>query len=266
MTETTTPTEGEVIDTSGVDQSTLPDNDGADNSAVESTDDTEQQEDNSSDNQDSTTETNDNELDPSLAKFAKSQGFEPDNLTDGEKKALKIAHDNQKAYRQRVDAAKPSEIEKTIKAIDSDSDMSDREYTDFKLGQQNMILDIRQYWAENPDDKQYEKEAIAILQREKELYGEAAQTRLVGDMPRLMREAKFAAGAYDPQRIREQAQREERERLRREQEGAADGLNATDTSPDAGSVDMREWIRNEYDPSNEEHIKKLNEYTQSILK
>ena len=267
MTEVTTPTEGEVIENSGADVSALPENDQAIDSAVESTEDTEQQDDNSSENQDSNQEQNDNELDPSLAKFAKSQGFDPATLTDGEKKALKIAQDNQKAYRTKIDAMKPGEIEKTIKSVDTDSDMSDREYTDFKLNQQNMILNVRQYWAENPDDKQYEKEAIAILQREKELYGEAAQMRLVDDMPRLVREAKFAAGAFDTTRIIEQAQREERERLRKEQEGGADSINARQTaSTESSDEDMRRWIREEYDPSNEEHVKKINAYTQSVLK
>jgi len=260
MAEQTAPTEDTVVDNTGVEDSTLPVDDSSENSAVEEHEDTEQP-DQDSDSQDSTEEEKDN----GLAKFAKSQGFDPDNLTDGEKKALKIAQDNQRALRQRMEASKPSEIEKSIKGVDSSSDMSDREYTDFRLNQQNMVLNVRQYWAENPDDRQYEKEAVAILQKEKELYGDAAQMRLAQDMPRLVREAKFAAGAFDEKAIVAKAQKEERERLKKEQEGGADSLNATQPSS-TSSKNMQEWIRDEYDPSNPEHRAKVDAYLNNAYK
>lgn len=267
MTETTTPTEGEVIENTGVDETTLPVDDGTEDSAVETGNDTEQQESTSSDSDNSTEDNNENDgLDANLAKFAKSQGFDPDNLTANEVKALKLAHNNQKAYRASIDASKPGEIDRKINEVDSSTDMTDREYTDFRLNQQVLRNNVQRYWMENPDDRQYEKEAVAILQKEKEQYGDAAQMRLIQDMPRLLREAKFAAGVYDTKKIAEKAQREERERLRKEQEGGADSLNASNSNPSGGEKDMRQWIREEYDPSNPEHRKKLDDYTRNTVR
>ena len=264
MTEQAAPTEGDEVIDSGA-QDALPEDQIIEDSAVDNVEDTEQQEKSSeSDSSESTEEKN--QEDKELAKFAKAQGFDPANLTDGEKKALKIARDNQRALRQSKEAAKPSEIEKNINALDSSTEMSDREYTDFRLNQQNDISNVRQYWAEHPEDRQYEAQAIAILQNEKEKYGDAAMVRLYQDMPRLVREAKFAAGAFDEKAIVAKAQKEERERIRREQEGGADSLNATDTASKTKTEDMKAWIHDEYDMNNPEHRAKLDSYLQSVYK
>lgn len=263
MTEQATPTEEAVVDNPGVEESTLPGDESQEAPAVDNVEDTEQQEESDSDSSESTEEEKE---DKELAKFAKAQGFDPDNLTDGEKRALKIARDNQRALRQTKEAAKPSEIEKNINEVDSSSEMSDREYTDFRLNQQNDISNVRQYWAEHPEERQYEPQAIAILLNEKEKYGDAAMIRLYRDMPRLVREAKFAAGAFDEKAIVARAQKEERERIRREQEGSADSLNATDTASTKTTKDMKTWIKEEYNPSDPEHRAKLDSYLQSVNK
>lgn len=271
MTETTTPTEGEeVIDSSAdnqQDDSALLDDDQADNSAVEDQEDTTSENDDSdqgsTDSTDNNGEDEPNKVDSSLKKFAKSQGFDPENLSEGEIKALKIAHNNQKAFRKQTEQQNKGAVENNIKSIDKDSDMSDREYFEFRMQQRDMVDNVRNYWTENPEDQKYEAEAAAILAKEQEQYGDEAMFRLAGNMPRLMREAKFAAGAYDPSVVSEKARREERERLRKIQEGSADGMNATTTDKPSKSDVTSEWIKNEYDPDNPEHRKKMDEFTAS---
>lgn len=265
MTETTTPTE-EVVDTStGSEVTDLPE-DTTNESAVEQVDDTASEETDQG-SQDSSTEDNgekeSDEASSDLKRFAKSQGFDPENLTPGEVKALSIAQKQVSQTRKKMQVEAEGGVEKNIKSISKDSNMSDREYFEFRMAQRDMVDNVRQYWLDNPDDKKYEAEAVAILSQEKERYGDEAMMRLAENMPRLIREAKFAGGAFDSEAHKQQGRKEERERLNRIQQGAADGMDARVT--DAGNKDevTDEWIRNEYDPSNEEHRQRLDSFLAS---
>lgn len=263
MTETTTPTDEVVEQTSSsVDNTDLLD-ENTNESAVESVEDTASEETTEPGSNDSITEDEPDKVDADLKRFAKSQGFDPENLTEGEVKALSIAHKQVKETRKKLEIENKGAVEKAVNEIDKESDLPDREYFEFRLKQRDMIDNIRQYWAKNPDDRQYEAEAIAILQDEKERYGDDAMLRLADNMPRLVREAKFAAGGFDTTKATEQGRKEERERLNKLQSGSADGAHATTVETPSKDEVNADWVRSVYDPTNEEHRKKLDAFMAS---
>jgi len=259
MTETTTPTD-EVVDTTVGSPSDLP-ADTTTEPAVDSVEDTASEETTEPGSNDSPNgEESQSQVDADLKRFAKSQGFDPDNLSEGEIKALGIAQKQVRETRKQLETQNKGAVEKAISEIDKESDLPDREYFDFRMKQRDMVDSIRQYWNENPDDRTYEAEAIAILQAEKEQYGDDAMLRLAGNMPRLVREAKHNAGAFDPEVIAEKGRKEERERLNKLQSGSADGAHAsTSDTPTKDEVTV-DWIKSEYDPTNAEHRAKLDKF------
>lgn len=247
MTELTTPTEEVVENPVGSEQSDLP-AENTNESAVESVDDTVSEETTEPGSNDSTTEDELNKVDADLKRFAKSQGFDPDKLSEGEVKALGIAHKQVKETRKQLETQNKGAIEEAVNGVDKNSDLSDRDYLDFRMKQKDMVYNIRDFWRENPDDAKYEAEAVAILQKEKEQYGDDAMLRLADNMPRLVREAKFAAGGFDTAAATEQGRKEERERLNKLQEGAADTMSATTSVKQSQAKDDKEFLKT-YDPS-----------------
>ena len=259
MTETTTPTD-EVVETPVGSESTDLPTENTNESAVESVEDTASQETAETGSNDSITEDEPDKVDADLKRFAKSQGFDPENLTEGEVKALSIAHKQVKETRKKLELENKGAIEKEVNQVDKESELADREYFEFRLKQRDMIDNIREYWRSNPDDAKYEAEAVAILQAEKERYGTDAMLRLAENMPRLVREAKHNAGAFDPEVIAEQGRKEERERLNKLQSGSADGAHATTSDTPVKDEVTVDWIKSEYDPTNAEHRAKLDKF------
>ena len=262
MTETTTPTD-EVVETPVGSESTDLPTENTNESAVESVEDTASEETTEPGSNDSITEDEPNKVDADLKRFAKSQGFDPENLTEGEVKALSIAHKQVKETRKKLELENKGAIEKEVNQVDKESELPDREYFEFRLKQRDMVDNIREYWRTNPDDAKYEAEAVTILQEEKERYGTDAMLRLADNMPRLVREAKAAAGAFNPEVYAEQGRKEERERLNKLQSGSADGAHATTTDTPSKDEVTADWVKNEYDPTNAEHRAKLDAFMAS---
>ena len=262
MTETTTPTD-EVVETPVGSESTDLPTENTNESAVESVEDTASEVTAEPGSNDSITEDEPNKVDADLKRFAKSQGFDPENLTEGEVKALSIAHKQVKETRKKLELENKGAIEKEVNQVDKESELPDREYFEFRLKQRDMVDNIREYWRTNPDDAKYEAEAVAILQEEKERYGTDAMLRLADNMPRLVREAKAAAGAFNPEVYAEQGRKEERERLNKLQSGSADGAHATTTDTPSKDEVTADWVKNEYDPTNAEHRAKLDAFMAS---
>ena len=262
MTETTTPTD-EVVETPVGSESTDLPTENTNESAVESVEDTASEETTEPGSNDSITEDEPNKVDADLKRFAKSQGFDPENLTEGEVKALSIAHKQVKETRKKLELENKGAIEKEVNQVDKESELPDREYFEFRLKQRDMVDNIREYWRTNPDDAKYEAEAVAILQEEKERYGTDAMLRLADNMPRLVREAKAAAGAFNPEVYAEQGRKEERERLNKLQSGSADGAHATTTDTPSKDEVTADWVKNKYDPTNAEHRAKLDAFMAS---
>lgn len=248
MTETTTPTD-EVVDQSSSDirDESLLEQDSEQNSAVEHQEDTDSSESNDSDSDSSSTSESksddSSDEDKGLAKFAKSQGFDPANLTDGEKKALKLAHENQKAYRKAKEEENTKKISDEVQELyQPDEDDGRLEVIEKKLAQAEAKNVTNEFWAQHPDDKQYEAQMVEALINEKKEYGDDAARRLAANLPRLLREAKFLAGADSSDAARDAGRRDERERLRKTQEGAADSAHASQSSSSATKKLTRESI------------------------
>lgn len=263
MTETTTPTD-EVVETPTGSESTDLPVENTNESAVDSVEDTASQETAEPGSNDSTNaEDEPDKVDADLKRFAKSQGYTDDELEDlspREVKALTIARKQVQETRKKLELENKGAIEKEVNEIDKESELGDREYFEFRLKQRDMVDSIREYWRSNPDDAKYEAEAVSILQAEKERYGTDAMLRLADNMPRLVREAKHNAGAFDPEVIAEQGRKEERERLNKLQSGSADGAHATTSDTPVKNEVTVDWIKTEYDPTNAEHRAKLDKF------
>lgn len=218
----------------------------------------EQQDADQSDNQqseDSSTDEDSSSNDDGLAKFAKSQGFDPDNLTDGERKALKLAHDNQKAYRQ-TNQKKTDELVNTVKDVNTPSqeELDDLEPSDARLAQieaeQRILkqeLRTERFFKDNPEADEFKDEMGKVILEEIEKYsnpeeGRAAGRFLASDLNRLLVLAQARRG-NSSEDARRQGAREERENLRKKQEGSADNMQATQTNK-RGSKITREDIEN----------------------
>lgn len=266
MTETTTPTD-EVVETpTGSEQTDLP-VENTNESAVESVEDTASEETTEPGSNDSTNaEESQEKVDADLKRFAKSQGYKDEELEDlspREIKALTIARKQVQETRKKLELENKGAIEKEVNQVDKESELADREYFEFRLKQRDMVDNIRDYWRTNPDDAKYEAEAVAILQAEKERYGVDAMLRLADNMPRLVREAKHNAGAFNPDVYAEQGRKEERERLNKLQSGSADGAHATTTETPSKDEVTADWVKNEYDPTIPEHRAKLDAFMAS---
>lgn len=192
--------------------------------------------------------------DEALAKFAKSQGIDDlSELSKRERSLLKAAHDNRVAARSK----KPSrEMEKEVQEAYTSSDDSD---TIRRLNQLEAKQKLSDFFTENPEAKDYEKEMAEVLQEERTQFGDDAARSLAGNLPRLVREAKFRAGVYDSDAARESGRRDEREALRKRQEASADAPHASSSLANSTSKVTREWVETEYNPDNAEHVKMLDE-------
>jgi hypothetical protein len=264
MTETTTPTD-EVADQSSSDirDESLLERDSEQNSAVEHQD-SDSSESNESDTDSSSSESNDDssDEDKGLAKFAKSQGIDDlTDLTEREIKLLKVARDNVREQRKQLEeAANQRKVEDEIKDLHQ-PDENDGQ--DEVLAKRLARLEVKEvtdkFWNENSDDRKYESEMAKLLLKEKEEYGPEAARLLANNLPRLLREAKASAGAFDSDAARDAGRREERERLRKIQEGGADNSHASQSVSQQKTKIDADWVENVYQPSNPEHRKLLDE-------
>jgi len=213
-----------------------------------------------------TTQDNEGSDDDGLANFAKSQGFDPEKLTDGERKALKIAHDNQKAYRKTTqdksdEAQKAIEQANTLEDGETEGLTPEEEWQASVEARQARIessLRLSEFYAKNPEARDFDKEMGEIVLEEAKANGKAAARYLAADLNRLYVLAKARRGDSEASAIAEKARKEERERIRKEQEAGSDGSQAIN-SHRGGPKITKEWVDNEYDPSNAEHRKIVDE-------
>lgn len=171
-----------------------------------------------------------------LSKFAKAQGFDPENLTDGERKALKLAHDNQKAFRTKAqeesDALKDTLIDTETVSDDELEDLDPTEAWQRKQDARFAQLEAKErsneFFIKNPDAREFEPEMAQLLVEEAKNNGIDAARYLSKDLNRVLVLAKAARGDSTEQ-ARADGARAERERLRQRQEGSADGGQASNS-------------------------------------
>jgi hypothetical protein len=267
MTETTTPTD-EVVDqgSSDIRDESLLDNSNEQTSAVEQRNDTDsgEQSQDSGSEQSSTKAEQSSDEDKGLAAFAKSQGFDDfDNLSEDAKKALRIARKQVQSDRKDLEEqANKRKVDQEVEGLYQPDENDD---TNDAILKRMAIYEARdttsRFWADNPDDKKYETKMAELLLEEKQKYGVEAAQLLAGNLPRLLREAKAVSGAYDSDAARDAGRREERERLKKVQEGSADSAHATQTSSVANKKLTREAVAN---MSDEEYVKRRDEIDAAI--
>ena len=179
--------------------------------------------------------------DDGLAKFAKSQGVEDvSQLSDRELQFLKIAHDNQKAFREKGSQASIADATKNLGGTDIES----------RLAQLESEKATDKFFSEGRD-RSLETKMVEILNEKKEQYGKEYAMNLSRDLDALYGLAQVRAGAssVDAEAIR----REERESINRQMSATAPTSHATQGQRQTGGQIDENWIRNEYDPRNPEH-------------
>ena len=179
--------------------------------------------------------------DDGLAKFAKSQGVEDvSQLSDRELQFLKIAHDNQKAFREKGSQASIADATKNLGGTDIES----------RLAQLESEKLTDKFFSENRD-RSLETKMVEILNEKKEQYGKEYAMNLSRDLDALYGLAQVRAGAssVDAEAIR----REERESINRQMSATAPTSHATQGQRQTGGQIDENWIRTEYDPRNPEH-------------
>ena len=179
--------------------------------------------------------------DDGLAKFAKSQGVEDvSQLSDRELQFLKIAHDNQKAFREKGSQASIADATKNLGGTDIES----------RLAQLESEKAIDKFFSDGRD-RSLETKMVEILNEKKEQYGKEYAMNLSRDLDALYGLAQVRAGAssVDAEAIR----REERESINRQMSATAPTSHATQGQRQTGGQIDENWIRTEYDPRNPEH-------------
>ena len=196
--------------------------------------------------------------DDGLAKFAKSQGFDPENLSDDVKRALKIAHDNQKAYRNTANEKKVNEVAQefeTPSENETEDEAFRREFKQWKYDQAT-----EKFWGQESMDRSLEPAMVEILNEKKEQYGKDYAYTLSRDLPTLYGLAQLKSGANPGSQVDTEAiRREERESIKKLQTASAGQPHAvTQNNASSAKID-RAWLETTYDPSNLEHRKLVDE-------
>lgn len=189
--------------------------------------------------------------DDGLAKFAKSQGFDPENLTDGERRALKLAHDNQKAYRTKANETKVAESTAGLGG-DVTKDEIQAFQQEFRTYQAQRKAES--FFKEDGRDDTLAPVMSEILEEKKAAYGPEYARVLSEDLTLLYDLAQVKRGAK-PSVDAEAIRREERESINQKLTASTTAQHAQTNTLTGGKTKVTaEWIRNEYDPRNPEHL------------
>lgn len=192
--------------------------------------------------------------DDGLAKFAKSQGFDPENLTDSERRALKIAHDNQKAYRSKTVAQSKADVDGDVTRDEIEE--FKREFRTYQAQKQ-----AEQFFAQEGRDDSLAPVMSEILEEKKNQHGADYARVLSQDLNLLYDLARVRQGSLTgPQVDAEAIRREERESINKKLSSSTPSAHATTGSAQSNPVVTEEWIRTQYDSRNPEHVKLVDAY------
>ena len=202
-----------------------------------------------------------------LSVWADKQGIDLDNPTPEQAKTLaKRLRDTQASLHEKSKSAKEAQelrkAQEDIYAPSKDDDqLSDEELREIQRDREIASIRAsqrtRDFYDLHPEAREYDGEMAKLVAEESKRNGEAAARFLASDLERLYVLAKYSARDDESARIADQAKREERERIRKAQEAAGEQSHATRAT--SSSKITREWIANEYDSDNPEHVKLLDE-------
>lgn len=190
------------------------------------------------------------QVDDGLAKFAKSQGFDPEQLNEDTIRALKIAHDNQKAFRSRSQES-ITDATKGLAGKDIEARLAELEH--------ERVTD--RFFSEGRD-RSLEPKMVQILNEKREQFGDTYAYNLSRDLDALYALAGgVEASTVDVEAIR----REERESINKRMSASAPDQHATHNSMQTTQIKVTpEWLQTEYDVSNPEHQKLVSEYMSGV--
>ena len=249
MPETTTE---QVVDTSVADNSstTEPTNTSADSQATTETGGSNTPEPASTQTaeQNKSTESDEN---AALARFAKGQGINDlSELSERELSFLKMARDNKSA----LDKTKQSQpkLEETSTGLATLGD----EATDVqRLAAKVANIEFKENKAKFLEGKDASLEPVMaqIVADARTELGDDAARSLIGNLPFLY---SLAEGRKpdDTSAAVEEARREERSSMNQSLSAGASDAHATNSKPATPIKVTSEWIRNEYNPNNPEHV------------
>lgn len=212
------------------------------------------------------TQTGGSQTDDGLANFAKSQGIEDiSQLSEREQKLLKVAHDNQKAFRERGNTGE--------RVTDASKNLQTGERNlEYRVAEMEYERLTDKFWSDQQAkrDQSLEPVMVQILNEKKAeltpILGEEKAREyafnLSRDLPTLYGMAQLKSGAQPGQTVDAEAiRREERESIQRQMSAGAPQAHATQgTATGAQPKVTEEWIRTEYDPRNAEHRKLVDEF------
>lgn len=186
-----------------------------------------------------------------LAKFAKGQGINDlSELSEREISLLKMARDNKSA----LDKTKQSQpkLEETSNGLATLGD----EATDVqKLAAKVANIEFKENKAKFLEGKDASLEPVMaqIVADARVELGDDAARSLLGNLPFLYSLAEGRKPA-DTSAAVEEARREERSSMNQSLSAGASDAHATNSKPATPIKVTSEWIRNEYDPKNPEHV------------
>ena len=195
--------------------------------------------------------------DDSLAKFAKGQGFDFETASEDVKRALKIAHDNQKAFRTRD----------TGKALVTATDPLAGGDLAAEVNQMKYERTTEKFFAGEGKDASLEPVMVEIVKEKAAeltpIMGEDAARlyafTLSRDLDTLYAMAQLKKGGSTAPVDVEAIRREERESINKQLSAGTADAHASQTETQPKQTVTREWIVNTYDPRNPEHIKIMQE-------
>lgn len=162
------------------------------------------------------------EDDNKLASFAKGQGIEDlSELSDRERKLLKVAYDNNAEFQRN--RQKATQLEKTMtqlsdEAVDQYGESTGQDVEVVKRLQRMEVKEsIRDFWESNPEAKKYEKEMAKI----------AMESGLAGSPEAILQASYAIAVSRDTNAVKSQAKRETLETLAQKQQASVPTGNAT---------------------------------------
>lgn len=203
-----------------------------------------------------------------LTKFAKGQGYSDEDIasmSEREKKTLLSLKKNVDTFRnpekKLVDAV--SDVVEGPRTNETDDEAFKREFRQYKYEKQT-----DNFWKENNRDRSLEPIMVKILNDKK-----AELTPIIGeerakdycftlsrDLDTLYVQAQIASGTYSPEAAAEEARREERDSIKKQIAAAPDAAHAVQGAPKSQPKITMDWIRNEYNSKNPEHVKLVNEF------
>lgn len=198
------------------------------------------------------------QTDDGLTKFAKSQGFDPDNLTDGERKALKIAHDNQKFARSKTVAEAKASV---------DGDVTRDEIEEFRneFRSYQSQKQAEQFFAQEGKDDSLAGDMHDILREKQSKYGDEYARVLSQDLDLLYNLALVSKSNNQPSVDEETIRRQERESIRNQSNASDTPAHATTGHQPVARQITEEWLATEYNSNDPEQRAMVDKYYSATL-